>query len=121
MGLPLQILPSASRSATTTVTLQNDNSSRGVQLIVNVTSIQGGTPSVVPHIQVFDPGSATFVDVLIGAAITAVGTYFFRIHPLLGPVPNLVAQDILPYKWAVQMVHADGQAITYSIGANMLD
>jgi hypothetical protein len=92
---------------------------RGLILQIDVTAI-AATPSVVPTIQGKDPASGKWYDILAGAALVAVATVELRVYPGLTAVANLVASDVLPKSWRLEMVHADADSITYSVGASVI-
>lgn len=76
------------------------------------------TIDVTPKIQGYDSVSGKYYDILTGAAITAVGTTVLRIHPDLTASANLIAKDMLPFKYKFVMTHGDAVAATYTVGVN---
>jgi len=120
MASQVQLQPSTTQTAQVSILGRGNGGSRGMQLILNVTQTTGG--SLTLTILGYDPGSQTYYPMLVGNLITTTGTYVFRIDPLLQPVANLVAQDIVPPQWGVQVVPADNvNTWTYSLGVNLLD
>ena len=108
---------SAARTATPTAVEITDDLVTGIHVIINVTA-SAATPSVVPTIDGFDPLSATWYNLLTGAAITGTGATVLRVHPDLVAAANLTAQDFLPETYRVVMTHADADSITYTVGIN---
>jgi hypothetical protein len=109
----------ASSSRTTTLNIgdQVNYCGRGLMLVVNVTSINAGTPSITSKVQFKDPLSAQYIDILTSAAINSVSIRILRVTPDLAAVANLIAQDIVPRIWRAVITHADAQPITYSVSA----
>ena len=108
---------SVARTATPETEEVIDDFVQGIQVIINVTAVTS-TPSVVPTIDGFDPLSATWYNILTGAAITATGRTVLRVHPEIPAAANLTAQDFLPEKYRVVMTHGDADSITYTVGVN---
>lgn len=92
---------------------------RGGHFIIDVTTI-AATPSVVFKVQGKVPGTSTYYDILVSAAITATGTTVLKVHPGFLAVANTVANDILPRTWRVIATHGDTDSITYSVTASLL-
>lgn len=109
--------PSVARIATPAAVQVTDDLVKGIQVIIDVTAITD-TPSVVPTIDGFDPLSASWYNILTGAAIVATGTTVLRVHPEIVAAANLTAQDFLPERYRVVMTHADADSITYTVGVN---
>lgn len=61
-----------------------------------------------------------YYTILASAAITGTGTTVLRVYPGLTAASNLVANDILPSTWRVNLVHADSDSITYSVAAQVV-
>lgn len=114
------LLASAQRTATPTDVTQNNPQYRGVHVAVDVTDVGAASPSITPKIQGFDAASSTWYDLLVGAAITATGTTVLKVYPGITASANVSASDVLPARWRVRVEHADADAITYSVGANLL-
>lgn len=111
------IYQSAARTATPTAVEITDDYVKGIQVIIDVTSVTL-TPSVVPTIDGFDPLSEKWYNLLTGAAITGTGTTVLRVHPDIPAAANLIAQDFLPEKYRIVMTHGDTDSITYTVGIN---
>ena len=93
---------------------------KGVEVIINVTSLNGDTPVITPEIQARDPATDGFYPLLSGAAISTVTTVFLTVHPDLTAAASLVAKRGLPYIWKVSIAHTDSKPIDFSVGANYL-
>lgn len=114
----ITILASAARTATTiSATFTNPNH-RAAHFIIVVTAVTA-TPSVVFNIEGFDEASATWYPLLIPLAIDSVGTTVLKIGIGFTPVPNLTANNLIPFSYRVNAVHGDADSITYSVGANL--
>lgn len=117
------VYPSATRTVTPTDSNgvgtddKSNNFGNSIIVFIDVTSINAGTPSVVFTVEGKDPVSGKYYTLLASAAIVAVGTTVLRVNPGLTAAANTIAKDMLPSLWRVKAVHADGQAITYSVGA----
>ena len=112
----LTLLVSAARTASVNTPDQSNPVSRGVHVIIDVTAYPGAA-SVVPTLQGKDPVSGKYYDLLVGSAIVATGTTVLKLYPGLAASAAVAASDILPTTWRVKLVHADGDSITYSVGA----
>jgi hypothetical protein len=114
---PIVLYASAARTATpTAVQSSNVHGERGGHFVINVTAVVD-TPSVVPTVDGYDPGSDSWYNLLTGDAITATGTTVLKIYPGIGAIPGGAAPDILPDTWRMVMTHADADSITYSVTA----
>lgn len=110
------LFASAARTATVDSAEQENAEARGVHVIIDVT-VDPAAASIVAKIQGKDPASGKWHDILEATAITAVGTTVLKIYPGIPVVAGGVASDILPKTWRVRVEHADGDSITYSVGA----
>ena len=119
INLPRILLASAARTADTTAGPYSNPKHRGLHVIIDVTAA-AATPSVVPHIQAQDPASGNWYDILVGVAITGVGTTVLKVYPGLAAVANQVADQGLPGLWRLFMDAADADPLTYSVGAHLL-
>lgn len=116
---PSVLLPSAVYAADQTSEARNNGNS-GVHVILDVSSLEAGSPSVTMNIQAHDPGSDSWYPLLIGLAVTTVGTNVYKVGRGLVGVANAAAADGLPRRWRVFVDHADAQDIEYSVGFNYL-
>lgn len=111
------VLPSAARTTTQSVDLKN-NSGSGVEVIVDVSVNAGGAGSITMNIRAKDPISGNYVTILASAAIVAVGTTRYRVHPGIAVVGNATASDTVPHDWNVQVVANNANPMTYSVSAS---
>lgn len=119
MHQQIEVMPSAARTATSSVRIKNRQGKYG-RLIIDATAA-ADTPSVVVTIKAVDKVSAVESTVLASAAITGVGTTILKVGPGLTAAANLVANDVLPPEIEIEAVHADTDSITYSIGLEIVD
>ena len=123
MGTPITTCyTSAARTATPLPTpdFVNDVQARGLMLIIDTTAVGGTPPSTSFVIQVKDPISGKYFNVLTSAPITAVGTVMLKVYPGLPTVANAVANDVLPRVWRVVASHGNGNSHTYTVAAQYL-
>jgi hypothetical protein len=119
-GADVTVLASAARTTTTASSDQvNYNRAGMAHVVINVSAI-GAAPSITCTIQGKDGVSSAYYTVLASAAITTVSTTVLRVGRGLTAAANTVANDFLPRTWRVNCVHANGDSITYSIGASLL-
>lgn len=117
----LSILPSAARIATPPVVDRVAPKAIGAILIIDVTDVAGGG-SITVTLQGKAPTANKYFTVgncTLGA-INANGTTIMKVYPGLPAVaPVKGAQsscsDILPDSYRVNIVHLDGNSITYSV------
>lgn len=112
-------LTSAARTASTQGTTRQNVNHRGAHFIIDVTAVTGAA-SITPTIETQDETSTNFYPLLTGPAINAVGTTILKIGPGFTPIPNLTANDNLPFLYRINVAHATGDSITYSVGVNLL-
>ena len=115
----LVLLSSAARTAATTSTDITNTDYRGCHIIIDVT-VDPASASITPTIQGLDSVSGKYYTLLVGSAITAVGTTVLRIYPGLVASANVTVNDILPNKFRVSMAVADTDSITYSVSATLI-
>ena len=115
----ITLLASAARTATTASSDLTNYNGTGVHVVIDVTAASA-TPSVVCTIQGKDALSSQYYTILASAAITGTGTTVLRVFPAATAAANTVANDIIPRTWRLNCVHADGDSITYSIGASVI-
>ncbi len=118
-NLDFTVLASAARTTTTNSADQTNNNSRGIQAIIDVTSVTD-TPSVTFAIEMKDPVSGDYVPILTSAAITATGETKLTVYPGATESANLISGQPLPKTWRVSATHADADSITYSVGASSI-
>jgi hypothetical protein len=113
------VFASAARTASSDSADQTNYYWRGVVLVIDVTAITA-SPSVVFTVQGKSTLGSDYYTILVSAAITATGQTVLRIYPGLTAAANLVASDVLPYKWRVSAAHGDADSITFSVSANYI-
>ncbi|HYD33802.1 MAG TPA: hypothetical protein VEA39_04465 [Methylophilaceae bacterium] len=111
------LLASAVRAATNSTPDQEGDQFDGIHVIVDVTAVPG-TDTVTPSIQGRDPVSGKYYDLLVGSAISAVGTVVLKVGQGIAAAANLAAADIVPSSWRVVLTHSAGTNFTYSVGLN---
>jgi hypothetical protein len=111
----------AAGAGTTNSADQENPSSRGVAVVVDITA-KTGTIDLVVTIQKKDRASGKYIDVLASVSLTAVGTTVYLVHPDLTAANNTIAKDILFEVWRVKVVSGTGSSpvITATIGACIL-
>lgn len=82
---------------------QTNISSRGIILVVDLTTVAGGATCTV-HIQGKDPVSLKYYDLLVSAALGAVATTILTVYPGCIASANVIANSPLPKTWRVQAV-----------------
>lgn len=115
------LIKSASRTAGTESRSQR-SSRKQLLLNINVTAITD-TPSVDVWLENYagnDQWVPAFKLSVGGAALTAVGTRKILIREQIGAVQNssyydAVVEAFISNVWRVRTIHADGDAITYSV------
>lgn len=114
----VQLIPSASRTATNYSDRQDNLLSRGVIADISVTT--PGTGSVTLSIQRWNPATMTWVDMLATAAIITATTGTLTLFPGAAITANVSANGSLPRGWRVAVTHNNANAITYSVGISTL-
>lgn len=113
------MLASDARTAAETSDDITNSGYRGCHIIIDVT-VDPATASITPTIEGKDSVSGKYYTLLVGSAISAVGTTILRIYPGLVVSANLTVNDILPNKFRVSMAVADTDSITYSVAVNLV-
>lgn len=111
-------LESAARTATATSNDLTNSLHKGCHIIIDVTADGGGT--ITPKIQGKDSLSGKYYDILVGSAITAVGTTVLKVYPGLTASANSIANDIVPSKFRIVSTASDANSLTYSIGISLV-
>jgi hypothetical protein len=108
------LLPAVNRTATTTT---RDFRCNGNYLRVRtVVTVDPEAASVIPKIQRKNP-DGTYTDVLVDAAIAAVGETILDVGPGLPTTANVSANALISGPYRVIVTHADADDITYSVTA----
>jgi hypothetical protein len=106
------VFPSALRTATAT---SSDLRCNGQYLRVRtVVTVDAEAASITPKIQRKNP-DGTYTDVLVDAAITAVGESILEVGPGLTAAANATANALISGPFRVVVTLADGDDITYSV------
>lgn len=110
------VAASAARTVTTTFGNFLNTNWRAWHVIVNVTVIGADTLEI--NIEARDVVTLAFYPLLIGLPISSTGTTVFKIGQGFTPVPNLTANNMIPYITQIRAVHSGVDPITYSIASN---
>lgn len=108
------------QTATQTGGAMTNLSAQGAHFIIDVTA-NSGAISITPKIQAQDVASTKWYDLLVGKAITTLGTSVIKVHPGLPGTANISADDGLPITWRAVVTHNNGNSVTYTVGANYLE
>lgn len=93
----------------------------GVQLVVDITSIAGTSPSLTALIEGYDVASGKYYTLLTSAALTATGTTVLTVYPGVTATANVSAAQALPKTWRVRYtIGGTAPAVTATIGANLI-
>lgn len=111
-------LASTSRIATTNSNDLKNSGHKGCHIVIDVTVDGGG--GLTPKIQGKDAVSGKYYDILVGSAISAVGTTVLKVYPALTASANLIANDIVPPDFRIVVTHSDANAMTYSVGVSLV-
>ena len=111
------VLASAAQTTTQTSPDNTNEISRGLHLIVDVTS--AGTGSITPKIQGKD-ANGIYYDILVGAAITTVSTNVLKVYPGITPVANGAASDIIPKTFRFIITANNANTVTYSVSFQLV-
>jgi hypothetical protein len=113
------LLASASRTTDQVVAasaIKGGRHSTAVAVVVDITSLEAGTPSLTVTIRGVDPASGKGIALLQSAALSTVSTTVLRVGQDLTAAANLTANDLVPENIQVLVDHTDSQPITYSVG-----
>lgn len=114
----IAILASAARTATTNGALTDNLSERGVYFVTNITA--GAGYSIQPELQIQDVTSGNYISVATGVALTASGTYLFKVYPGITEIAGFAYSMALPRYWRFRMVHGNANSVTYSVSGQVL-
>lgn len=107
-------LASLSRTTTQTGRDSVNNYHRGLQVVLDMTTV--GTGSVTLTVQGKDVASGKYYTVLAGAAVTTNSTNIYKIYPGLVAAANAVANDALPTTYRILVTANNANAAVYSVG-----
>lgn len=117
------VLPSAERTAAETPSEWTNQGANGIVVIVDVSAAGGAAPSITPAVEVQDPASGEWLDILGATALTATGTAYYVIYPSASGTEGAVTKSVsqpLPRDFRINVTHDNTDAITYSVGAFLL-
>lgn len=112
------VYPSAARTATPTSVDVPVGRARALELVIDITA--GATLSITPKIEGVDTLSGKTYTLLVGSALTGVGTTVLRVFPGAAPAANTVANDVLPETIRITMTHGNANSATYTVAAHLL-
>jgi len=113
------VLASAARTATPAAVVLNTGYAVGLHLVVDVTAIVTA-PSITVTLEQQDATSGKWYPLLISAAITTVSTVVMKVYPGLVAAAGLAANDVLTEAVRVTVTHGNGNSITYSVAAHLI-
>jgi hypothetical protein len=119
MNLQVEVAPSAARTASHAVRVNNPSGRYG-RLTIDATAITA-TPSVTVTIRGVDKVSGKKRDILASAAITGVSTVVLEVGPGLTASANAVANNFMPTDIEIDFTHGDADSITYSAGLDLIE
>lgn len=113
------VYASAARTATPAAVVLATGYARGLHLVVDVTAIVTA-PSITVTLEQQDLASGKWYPLLTSAAITTVSTTVLKVYPGLPVAANASASDVLTEAVRVTATHANGNSITYSVSAHLI-
>lgn len=114
------LLDSEARTADTFSMDYSNKSGRGLHCVLSITNVVP-SGSITLTIEGKDRLSGDYYTLLQSAAYTSTGTKVHRVYPGLTVSTNLTANDVLPETWRVKVAHATPDAVTYSVGASIIE
>ena len=111
-------LASAARTTDTSVVITTVNPQKCGQFVVNITAYTAG--SLTAHIQNYSPVTDTYYDVLVSTALAATGTTILKVCPGITAAANLSVADFLSPRFKIYLHPSTSDAITYSVGMNLV-
>lgn len=108
------LLPSAARTTTQTFDDLLAFNAKALEVILDLTAFTTAA-SLTVTIDLKDPNSGKYINILTGAAIVANGTQRLRISPHLAAVANQVANDHVPATFRITVTHGNANSHTYSL------
>lgn len=118
LPVPTVLLASAARAASQSLDREN-NRSRGVELILDITAVPGAV-TVTLKVRTKDKASGKYLDLLASAVQSAVGTVRLVLYPGVAAVANQKADDVLPKNYNVQVLHSGAGNFTYTLAEQLL-
>jgi hypothetical protein len=114
------VYASAARTATPTAATAQTGRYNYLRVVLDMTAVTA-TGTVTLTIDGLDPVSGKYVNLLTGAALSAVATTAFIIGPGMPVTANLSANAPLPDTLRFTCTHGNGVAMTYSLSAMFMD
>lgn len=111
-------LASGSRNSTQTQGDQTNATFKGIAVILDVTVI--GTGNITLEIDAKDALSGKYYVLLTGAAVSSNSTNVYTVYPSIVNAANVSASNVLPKTWRIKVTANNGNAVTYSVGYNLL-
>jgi hypothetical protein len=87
---------------------------RAIEAIIDLTAFVTAA-SLTMSIDIKDPASGKYINLVTGAAIVANGTQRLRVSPDLAAVANSIANDHCPAVFRVRVAHGNANSHTYSV------
>lgn len=109
------LLASAARTITTSSTDQTNYNSRGLHVVLDVTS--AGTGSITLTVEGKDSLSSKYYTLLAGVAVTTNSTNVYKVYPGLPATANVSANDIVPRTYRVTVTANNANSVTYSVAS----
>ena len=110
-------LPSGARSATYVgIDKTNVEAARGVYVVLDLTSFVTAA-SLTVFIEVLDPNSGKYIDMIGAVAVTANSTSIYIVAPnaVTGAPVTKGVSAWLTQKWRIRVVHGNANSHTYSV------
>ncbi len=114
----ITVFSSASRTAT--VSSPDLYAGKGAHVVLDMTAVSG-TPSITVTIEGKDNVSGKYYPILVSGAITAVSTNVLQVYPGVAETANVNESSFLPTNWRITVTHSTTDAVTYSVGASVID
>jgi YbbR domain-containing protein len=111
-------LASAARTTTQTQGDQTNDYRKGIRVVIDITS--AGTGSITVSIDAKDLASGKYVPILATAALTTNQTKTMLVYPGAAAVANGSVNDRLPKTWRILVTANNANAMTYSVGTQLL-
>ncbi len=112
------LLASAARTTTQTQADQLNLHRKGIRVVTDITVV--GTGSITVTIEAKDPASGKYVTILSSGALSTNQTKTLLVYPGAANTANASQNDRLPKTWRVLVTHNNANAITYSVGYQLL-
>jgi hypothetical protein len=119
-----ELIASAARTATNYSATQDNRSSTGLILAVNITV--AGTGGITPEIELYDPASSAWRSLAVFSQLTGTGPALLLLSQAVAATigGDLAEHEIAPLpqvEWRLKLTHADGSSWTYSVGLALLE